>query len=232
MDIIQTVLLTIGAYLLGSIPAAYLAFKWSRGMDIRKVGTGKAGASNVLSAGAPKWLVVPVAIFDIGKGVMVVWIARLIGLNAWEQAIVGICAIVGHNWPIYLGFKSGGRGIFVSLGVISMLSWPIGLIMLIFPYLFAPIKRVDFGVFVALVALPFVSYFLAKPLGVKDEEKLAITCGFVVITLMALMKRVVVRRTELSKSVPLNKVVLNRLLFDRDISDRISWIKRNTVSKG
>jgi acyl phosphate:glycerol-3-phosphate acyltransferase len=223
---VQFVLLAIGAYLLGAVPAAYLAVKWSRGVDIRKVGTGKVGAANVLNAG-PKWLVVPVAIFDISKGALSVWIAQGIGLSAAQQMTVGLLAIVGHNWPVYLGFKSSGRGIFTSLGVIGMLSWKLGLIMLVFPYLWAPIKQLALGVFIALVSLPLLSWFLAQPLDI--EEKLSITCGFVVLTLMALMKRVVARRSDLSKSVPLRKVVFNRLLFDRDIADRRLWISRGTA---
>jgi glycerol-3-phosphate acyltransferase PlsY len=226
MDVIKFVLLAIGAYLLGAVPAAYLVVKWSRGVDIRKVGTGKVGAANVLSAG-PKWLVVPVAIFDIGKGALSVWIAQSIGFSAAQQMTVGLLVIVGHNWPIYLGFKSGGRGILASLGVITMFSWQLGLIMLVFPYLWAPIKQLALGVFIALVALPFSSWFLAQPLDIK--EKLPITCGFVALTSMALMKRVIARRSELSKSVPLGKVVFNRLLFDRDIADRRLWIGRGTA---
>ena len=226
--LIQFVLLVIGAYLLGSVPAAYLAIKWSRGVDIRKVGTGKVGAANVLNAG-PKWLVVPVALFDIGKGAMVVWIAKLIGLSVVQQTTVGIFAIVGHNWPLYLGFKSGGRGVFASLGVISMLSWQMGLIVLIVPYLWAPIKQVAFGVFLAFATMPFISYFLAKPLGIED--KVAITCGLAVISVMGLVKRVIAHRTELSKDVPMGKVVINRLLFDRDIADRRLWNTRASASK-
>jgi len=226
MDVIKFVLLAIGAYLLGAVPAAYLVVKWSRGVDIRKVGTGKVGAANVLSAG-PKWLVVPVAIFDIGKGALSVWIAQSIGFSAAQQMTVGLLVIVGHNWPIYLGFKSGGRGILASLGVITMFSWQLGLIMLVFPYLWAPIKQLALGVFIALVALPFSSWFLAQPLDIK--EKLPITCGFVALTSMALMKRVIARRSELSKSVPLGKVVFNRLLFDRDITDRRLWIGGGTA---
>jgi glycerol-3-phosphate acyltransferase PlsY len=226
MDVIKFVLLAIGAYLLGAVPAAYLAVKWSRGVDIRKVGTGKVGAANVLNAG-PKWLVVPVAIFDIGKGALSVWIAQSIGFSAAQQMTVGLLVIVGHNWPIYLGFKSGGRGILASLGVITMFSWQLGLIMLVFPYLWAPIKQLALGVFIALVALPFSSWFLAQPLDIK--EKLPITCGFVALTSMALMKRVIARRSELSKSVPLGKVVFNRLLFDRDITDRRLWIGGGTA---
>jgi glycerol-3-phosphate acyltransferase PlsY len=224
--IAEFVLLTIGAYLLGSVPTAYLAVKWSRGVDIRKYGTGKVGASNVLSAG-PKWMVVPVALFDIGKGALSVWIAQIIGLNAAQQATVGIFAIVGHNWPIYLGFKSGGRGVFASLGVITMLSWQMGLVMLIFPYLWAPIKQVAFGVFLAFVSLPFLSWFLSGPMGVS--ERLPVTLGFMVISIMGILKRVVARRSELSKSVPLRRVIINRMLFDRDIADRRLWISKGTA---
>jgi acyl phosphate:glycerol-3-phosphate acyltransferase len=229
MDILWFALLAVGAYLLGSVPAAYLAIRWSRGIDIRKVGTGKVGAANVLNAG-PKWLAVPVALFDIGKGALVVWIAKMINLSAAQQVTIGLCAIVGHNWPVYLGFKSGGRGVFVSLGVITIMSWPIGLIMLIFPYLLAPVKQVSLGVFIALVALPFLSYFVSDPLMVKVENRVAITCGFAVLAAMGLLKRVIVTRTELSKNLPLPKVVINRLLFDRDIGDRRLWNTRGSTN--
>ncbi|MBN1644321.1 MAG: glycerol-3-phosphate acyltransferase [Dehalococcoidales bacterium] len=227
--VVPFILLAIGAYLLGSVPAAYLAVKWARGIDIRTIGTGKVGAANVLSAGVPKWLVIPVAVFDIGKGALAVWIAQLIGLSVAQQATVGICAIGGHNWPIYLGFKSSGRGIFSSLGVITILSWKLGLIILVLSYLFAPIKQVAFGVFISLAILPFLSYFLAGPLGIT--EKLPVTLGFVALSAMALSKRAFVRRTELSKKIPLRTVLLNRILFDRDIADRRLWISKAPTKK-
>jgi glycerol-3-phosphate acyltransferase PlsY len=72
-----------------------------------------------------------------------------------------------------------------------------------------------------------LSWFLAQPLDI--EEKLPITCGFVALSSMALMKRVIARRSDLSKSVPLGEVVFNRLLFDRDIADRRLWIGRGTA---
>ena len=228
---ISFILLAIGAYLLGAVPAAYLVIKWSRGTDIRKVGTGKVGAANVLNAG-PKWLAIPVAVFDIGKGALVVWLAKILGLDPVYQALVGLFAIIGHDWPIYLGFKSGGRGVFVSLGVIAMLSWKIGLIALIFPYLLAPIKQVALGVFAFFVALPFLSYFLAGSLLVSPQDKVAITCGFVVLSGIALLKRTIAHRTDLSKNMPLGRVIFYRLLFDRDIADRKLWNSRGATSQG
>lgn len=218
--------LIIASYLLGSVPAAYLLAKWFYGIDIRKQGTGKIGASNVLRL-TSIWLAIPVAIFDIGKGALMVWAAQLLGLGAVEQITVGVITIIGHNWPIFLGFK-GGRGVFTSLGVITILSPWLGLIIFVTPYLFAPIRRVAFGVFVDLVSLPFLSWFLSQPLGISTEDRLPITLGFIAMALIGLLKRLVVPRTELSKSVPLGELIVNRLLFDRDIRDARVWTERRS----
>lgn len=222
--------LAIGAYLLGSVPAAYLAIKWSRGTDIRKVGTGKVGASNVLNAG-PKWLTIPVAVFDIGKGVLVVLVAKLMHLEPLYQALVGVCAVLGHDWSIYLKFKSGGRGVFVTLGVITMLSWKLGLIALVGPYLlFAPFKQVALGVVAVYVTFPFLAYFFPGTFGV--EQKVAIAIGLAILSAVGLFVRIIGRRTELSKNVPIHKVIFYRLLFDRDIADRKLWNSRAIADQG
>ena len=229
MDI-KFVLLAIGAYLLGSVPAGYLAVKWSSGTDIRKVGTGKMGAANVLNAG-PKWLSIPVAVFDIGKGVLVVWVAKLMHLEPIYQALVGVCAVIGHDWSIYLKFKSGGRGVFVTLGVITMISWKLGLIALVGPYLlFAPFKQLAIGVFAVYVTFPFLAYFFPGPFGVGDQ--MAITYGFAALGGLGLLVRIIGRRTELSKNVPMHKVIFYRLLFDRDIADRKLWNSRAIANQG
>jgi glycerol-3-phosphate acyltransferase PlsY len=222
--IIEFLLLCIGAYLLGSVPFAFLLAKWFYGIDIRQHGTGKVGAANVLRV-ASKWLAVPVAIFDIGKGALMVWAAQLLGMEAAVQVTVGLITIVGHNWPVFLRFR-GGRGIFTSLGVITMLSPWLGLIILVIPYLFAPIRQVAFGVFLALLSLPFFSWFLSQPLNI--DERLPVTLGFVVLSLMAFLKRLATPRTELSQSVPLAELLFNRLLFDRDIRDAKVWTQRKS----
>ncbi len=222
---VEFILLSIASYLLGSVPAAYLLAKWFYGIDIRKHGTGKIGASNVLRT-TSIWLAIPVSIFDIGKGALMVWSAQLIGLGAAEQITVGIITIIGHIWPIFLGFKGGGRGVFTSLGVITILSPLLGLIIFVTPYLFAPVRQVAFGVFVDLVSLPFLSWFLSQPLGISIEGRLPITLGFVAMALIGLLKRLVTPRTELSKSVPLGELIIYRLLFDRDIRDARAWTER------
>jgi len=224
--ILEFVLLVIGAYLLGAVPAAYLAVKWTRGVDIRKLGTGKVGASNVLNAG-PKWAVIPVMIFDIGKGALAVWVAKLIGLSAWEQGTVGLAAIAGHNWPIYLGFKSGGRGVFASLGVITMFSWPAGLFCLVFSYLLAPLHQLALGVFLSYICLPLMGWFVTFPY--PEGYRLPVTGIFIAIAVIGLGKRLIASRNKLSKDTPWSSVLFYRLLFDRDIRDRKLW---NTGGNG
>jgi len=223
--VVQFALLAIGAYLLGSIPAAYLAVKWSRGTDIRRVGSGNVGAANVLSAG-PRWLAVPVAIFDIGKGALIIWSAQQIGLGTTQQVTVGIFTIVGHNWPVFLRFR-GGRGVFASFGVITMLSPWLGLIVLVLAYSLAPFRQVALGVLFAYICLPFLSWFLYTPLGIV--ERLPIMLGMVAIGVIGLFKRLTAPRTPLSKSVSLGELVVNRILFDRDIRDRKAWISQQSM---
>ncbi|HXX59107.1 MAG TPA: glycerol-3-phosphate acyltransferase [Dehalococcoidales bacterium] len=215
--------LAVLAYLLGSIPSGYLIMRWARGVDIRKVGTGKIGASNVMRSGSKK-LAIPVALFDILKGVLPVLVARFTDMPVWQWVVVGLLAIIGHNWPLYLKFRSGGRGIFVSAGVITALSWQLGIFVFVFPYLFAPIKQVALGVFCALIILPILSWFLPGLFSVND--KLTMTIGFAVLTAIALARRLVSHRSELSKSVPWGEIIFNRLLFDRDIGDRRMWNSR------
>ena len=138
-----------------------------------------------------------------------------------EQATVGIAAIIGHNWPVFLHFQ-GGRGIFTSLGVIGMLSPWLGLIALVLSYAFAPFRQLSLGVTLALIILPILSWSFSQPLGI--EEPLPTTLGFIAILLIALFRRLVAPRSSISASVSTAELIINRLLFDRDIRDRKTWI--------
>jgi glycerol-3-phosphate acyltransferase PlsY len=220
--VLTYILLLIAGYLLGSVHAGYLLPKWFYHIDIREHGTGKIGASNVMRV-TSKWLAIPVTLCDIGKGALAVWLAQLAGLEGWAQVTVGLAAIIGHNWPVFLNFK-GGRGIFTSLGVITMISPWIGLIMLVVPYLLAPVKQVAFGVFLVLFSLPFLSWFLYQPFGVED--RLGVTLGFAGLSLIAFFTRVVTPRTPLSKTTPIVELFFNRLFLDRDIRDAKAWLNQ------
>jgi len=224
---LQIALLLLGGYLVGSIPMAYLVARSFGGVDIRKVGTHNVGSSNVMRT-TSKWLALPVILFDIAKGAFVVWAARHLGFNVSVQAATGVAAIIGHNWPVFLKF-SGGRGIATSLGVILMLSVPVGLIVLVGAYLFAPFKQMGLGVFIALFALPFLSWFFAGAFSI--EEKGTVTLGYITITIIAYLRRLIHRRSELSRNTPMPELLFNRLFFDRDIRDRDLWLHREQASE-
>ena len=215
-------LLTVGAYLFGSVPAAYLAARWLRGIDIRQHGDGNVGATNLMRL-TSKRIAIPVVIFDLGKGALMVWIAQLLGLDITQQVVVGIAAVIGHNWPVFLRFN-GGRGIFTSLGVIAILVPWIGLIILVIAYGLAPFHQLSVGVFLAVIFAPTAAWFLSQPLGVSDRLPLAL--GFLAIFLIAAIRRLTAPRTVFTDSVSRGQLLVNRLLFDRDIRDRKAWIQQ------
>jgi len=125
-------LLMAGAYLLGSVPFGMLVAR-GRGIDLRAVGSGNIGATNVWRALGPGWALVVFAL-DFGKGVVSVLAARaLLGgeATAWWPAggwvLTGVAAIVGHTFPVFAGFH-GGRGAATGLGTVVGLHWPTAVI--------------------------------------------------------------------------------------------------------
>jgi glycerol-3-phosphate acyltransferase PlsY len=222
LEVIKFASLLITAYLLGSVPAAYLVAKWSRGIDIRQYGSGNVGASNIVRIVSKRWAI-PVIIFDVGKGAVMVWAAQLLGLGINEQVTVGLAAIIGHNWPVFLRFN-GGRGALTSLGVITILAPWLGLIVLVISFGLAPFHQMALGVCLSTIFAPTAAWFLSQPLGVT--EKIPITLGFAAIFLITTIRRLTAPRTSLSASVTPGQLIINRLLFDRDIRDREAWIKR------
>ena len=111
-------------YLLGSIPFGLLLTRAAGLGDIRKVGSGNIGATNVLRTGH-KGLAAATLLLDALKGVVAVLIAGQVGQLAAVGAAAG--AVLGHMFPVWLGFK-GGKGMATALGVMWGLSWPVGAI--------------------------------------------------------------------------------------------------------
>lgn len=214
---IESVLLILAAYLLGSVPASYLAAKLSRGIDLRQYGTGQVGAGNLWRM--TSWrLALPVGIFDLGKGMMMVWAAQLVGLGIAQQVAVGLAAIMGHNWPVFLGFN-GGRGVGTALGVIFVLMpWGLVVFLVITAIGMLILRSSPVPIFASIVALPLVSWGFGEPQ--------AITLGFLAMFLIIVVKRLVVPRATIAASVSYRELLLNRLLFDRDIRDKKAWIHR------
>lgn len=114
----------IGGYLLGSIPFGLVLCYMAGYGDIRKIGSGNIGATNVLRTGN-KPLTLLTVILDSSKGAIAVGLAYLLfDKHAMFGAALG--AVLGHNFPVWLKFK-GGKGIATTLGTITALAWPIGL---------------------------------------------------------------------------------------------------------
>ena len=103
------------AYLLGSIPSAYLAGRMVKGKDIRNEGDHNPGAGNVYRNIGPRAGLI-VAAVDIGKGSVAVLLARVILEGTGVEMAAGAAAVAGHNWPIYMKLR-GGRGAATTVGV-------------------------------------------------------------------------------------------------------------------
>ena len=116
-------LMVVGGYLLGSIPFGLIATRLGGAGDIRKIGSGNIGATNVLRTGS-KWLAAATLLLDLGKG----WLAVFLAWRLFPDAVpvAALAAVIGHCFPVWLKFK-GGKGVATNAGVSFGLAWPIGL---------------------------------------------------------------------------------------------------------
>jgi len=227
---IEFVLLLVGGYLMGSIPTAYLAARWTRRIDIRQYGSGNVGGANLIKLGA-RWIAVIVGLFDTGKAMPAVCVAHLVGLDLTQQVIIGIAAVVGHNWPVFLRF-SGGRGIATIMGVAlivpllnGLIPWSLIAFMTIMIANVLTVRSIPVGIGISVAVMPIVSWVTVEP----KSGQLALTLGFVAMFIIMVIRRLTPRRTQISASVTTGELLLNRLLFDRDIRDREAWINQQRV---
>jgi glycerol-3-phosphate acyltransferase PlsY len=117
---ITTFIVLVAGYLLGSIPFAYLLARRHRGIDLRVAGSGNVGAANLLRTTTKKIGVSAMAL-DVCKGIASVLLARQIDPGATGPAVAGIAAVLGHIYPVWLGFR-GGKGVATTCGVFSILA--------------------------------------------------------------------------------------------------------------
>ncbi len=120
----QILLWALVGYLLGSIPFGLLLTGIVQGIDIRRIGSGNIGATNVLRTGN-KWLAAAVLLLDVGKGALVVVLAREFS-GETAALTAGAAAWIGHVWPVWLRFQ-GGKGVATLLGVSTAFYWCAGL---------------------------------------------------------------------------------------------------------
>jgi glycerol-3-phosphate acyltransferase PlsY len=169
------------SYLLGSIPFGYLLVRIFRGQDIRDTGSGNIGATNVARSGA-KGLGALTLVLDTLKGAAAVYLAAMLvapkypwcqeGLLAFFcvnvlpfQAVAGLCAVLGHIFPVWLKFK-GGKGVATALGVFVLLCPKAVLVSLaVFVVVVAATRYVSLGSVLSAISAPIAAFFL----GTRDS---------------------------------------------------------------
>ncbi|CAN5681322.1 glycerol-3-phosphate 1-O-acyltransferase PlsY [soil metagenome] len=173
-------LLLATSYLIGAVPASYLAGRLTRGLDLREHGSGNLGATNAFRVLGPA-IAVPVMLFDIAKGFAPTFLfPQLVGNGELEWAIAfGAATIVGHVFPIYLGFR-GGKGVATATGVflaLAPLAMLVGLTVWIITLAIS--RMVSLASVIASVALLAALPFSAAPLGVQSLG-VAVATGVIV----------------------------------------------------
>ena len=149
MKIFVTILLS---YLLGCFSSAYFLGKMSKNIDIRNYGSGNAGATNALRVLGKKMGALTFAL-DILKGIIAILIGRTI-FGFYGSLLAGIFVVLGHNYPVFLGFK-GGKGVATSFGVLLMLNWKAGLLcLLVAAIIIISTKYVSLGSIAASISAP------------------------------------------------------------------------------
>ncbi|MDI3309335.1 MAG: glycerol-3-phosphate 1-O-acyltransferase PlsY [Acetobacteraceae bacterium] len=146
-------------YLLGSIPFGMLLTSAAGLGDIRKIGSGNIGATNVLRTGR-KGLAAATLLLDGGKGAAAVLFAAWLG-GPLAGLIAGFGAVLGHLFPVWLGFR-GGKGVATGFGVLIAAAWPVGLACCVIWLVVARITRISSAsALVAFVLAPILAWILA-----------------------------------------------------------------------
>ncbi|TMC55935.1 MAG: glycerol-3-phosphate acyltransferase [Chloroflexi bacterium] len=203
-------------YLGGSIPTAYILARVTKHVDIRKVGSGNVGGSNVA---AQVGLLPSIAtmLFDLVKGALAVAILRRYDFPLEAQVLAGVAAVLGHNWPFWLGFV-GGRGIATTGGVLFMFG-PLETLLagIVIGLGWGLFHQGAIATLVAFALWPLLAYAFGEPPS-------AVVCGAVMFAL------IVARRLQgspgLKRSTPGENVWWNRLWLDRDIRDEAKWVQQ------
>jgi acyl phosphate:glycerol-3-phosphate acyltransferase len=162
----------VSSYLIGAIPFGLFFTKLFSNIDVRTVGSGNIGATNVLRAAGKKAAILTL-LADILKGFLPVLIVHLLINNDVTTVLTGAAAILGHNFPVYLRFK-GGKGVATSLGVVLAISPWIGLVCLLAWGIAAFLwKYSSLSALVAFACYPLLTFFIAAP-DAKPREALSI----------------------------------------------------------
>ncbi|GGA38859.1 glycerol-3-phosphate acyltransferase 2 [Kroppenstedtia guangzhouensis] len=150
------------SYLIGSISFSYWITRFMKGFDIRRYGSGNAGATNMLRV-VGKGPAAAVFILDALKGMAAVGLAAAVTDHPTLMMAAGVAAIIGHNWPVFLGFR-GGKGIATTIGVTALLTLAAALISGVAAIFVILLTRyVSLGSLIFAAGLPLIIAFLDYP---------------------------------------------------------------------
>jgi len=164
-------------YLFGSFPSGYLAGRIVKGIDIRSLGSGSTGATNVLRH-IGKRAAITVFLIDVFKGVISILVAKYFLLNDSWQVAIGLSTLIGHIWPVWLNW-SGGKAVATGLGIFLGLSWQVGVATLgVFIIMIALFRIVSLASISAALSLPLIMFLSFKTS--------SISLPFLLISLLAM----------------------------------------------
>jgi len=163
---LASIVIAVAAYLLGSIPMGYLLVRLFRHEDIRAVGSGNIGATNVLRAGG-KGLGAATFLLDMVKGCAAVWLGGLAAAvfvpsmaHRDAQALAALCAVLGHMFPVWLRFR-GGKGVATGFGVFLVASpWAALAAISVFFVVLALSRYVSLASILGAASFPVFAWFL------------------------------------------------------------------------
>jgi len=176
------------SYLLGSIPTGYLLVRIFQKQDIRSVGSGNIGATNVLRAGG-KSLGAATFFLDMLKGCSAVWLGGLCGMLLAPntptrnlQALAALCAVLGHMFPVWLGFK-GGKGVATGFGVFLVAApWAALAAISVFFLTLALSRYVSLASILGSACFPVFAWFLVT--GPRPAFYIAVQCAVALLVIL------------------------------------------------
>ena len=218
MDIVA---LYIGSYLLGSIPTAYLIGRMVKGVDIRSYGSGNVGSANLYEHVGKRW-VYPVAAVEVFvKGALPIVVALyVLDIDRSSAYMIGpgLLTLAGNNWSVFLKLQ-GGRGIAVTGGTLLALMPVLAVVCAVISIGgWKLTKSSGLWVLVSLILLPLWAYLLHDNLNL-------VWFSFGLLGIVVL-KRLSANWTPFPEEISRKKVLFNRLVRDRDVSDRTGWVRR------
>jgi glycerol-3-phosphate acyltransferase PlsY len=203
------ILSIIIGYLLGSIPTACIVSRLRKGIDIRDIGSGNMGAANVMrEIGTPEGIFV--GLFDLAKGAGAILIAQALNVSELWVFGTGFGALVGHNFPVFAGFR-GGRGSATVMGIFLVLAPKAMLVMMVVVVIpFFTTRKFSAAILIG-IALVVVGFVLLPLFIWLLEGSLMLVCYVLAIGIFMLVRNLSVIKQILTKGI------INDIIYDRQL---------------